>query len=121
MVLIGVAFGTGAVMAAQGSLYPAAQCAAFWLGYEDYAQVSPYLDTDADAATAAAAFRKVALRLGGAESAVDAYIAEQRPLMALLMEGYIYGNDTQSREVFEDLSAICQEFADRHPETRDLK
>lgn len=115
--LIGIASGA----AAEDPLYPAAQCSAFWLGYADYAKVSAYLDPDPAAAQAAAAFRSVARRMSGTDAEIDDFIAEQRPLMVLMMEGYIYGGDRQSREMFERLAGICQDFAKRHPETRDLK
>ncbi len=111
----------GSMATAQDALHPAAQCAAFWYGYSDYAKVSAYLDTDPSDAQAAEAFRKVALRLAERDAEVDSYIAAQRPLMTRLMESYIYGGDTQSRDIFERLSAICEDFAERHPETRDLK
>jgi len=111
---------SGPAVAADDPLYPAAQCAALYLGVEDYARISAYLDPDPLNAEAAAAFRDVALRLGGSEDEVDAFIAEQRPLMKLMMDGYIYRGDTQSQDLFERLSETCRDFAERHPETRDL-
>ena len=120
-VLAAALFGATPGAATEDPLYPAAQCAALWLGHADYARVSAYLDSDPWHSKAAAAFRSIALRLGGSEAEVDAHIATQRPLMVSLLDGYIYGGDRQSREVFERLSTTCQDFADRHPETRDLK
>jgi hypothetical protein len=109
------------VATAQDAIYPAAQCAAFWFGYADYAKISPYLDFDPSDLRAAEAFREVALRLADTDSEVEAYIATQRPLMGRLMESYIYNGDAQSRDIFERLNETCQNFAARHPETRDLR
>jgi len=118
---IGV-LGVGAAQASRDpSLYPAAQCAAFWLGYSDYAARSLYLEVDPTDATRAAAFRAVALRLGTVPRAeIDRYIAVQRPLMDLLVEAMIFGRDRQSADVFEALGETCQSFAKDHPETRKL-
>lgn len=111
----------GSVATAQDAIYPAAQCAAFWFGYADYAKVSPYLDFDPSDLRVAEAFREVALRLAETESDVETYIAAQRPLMTRLMESYIYNGDAQSRDIFERLNQICQDFAERLSETRDLR
>jgi hypothetical protein len=103
------------------SIYPAAQCAAFWLGYDDYAHLSAYLDADPTDAVRAAAYRDVAYRLATAERAdIDTYIADQRPLMRNMMEAVIYGSDGPSRDVFERLTKTCKDFGQDHPETRDL-
>ncbi|MCR8826400.1 hypothetical protein [Pseudosulfitobacter koreensis] len=107
--------------ASDPSLYPAAQCAALWLGYSDYAARSLYLEVDPTDAARAAAFRAVAIRLGTSSRAeIDIYIAEQRPLMELLVEAMIFGRDRQSADVFEALGETCQSFAKDHPETRKL-
>ena len=111
----------GSGTTAQEALYPAAQCAAFWYGYADYAKLSPYLDFEQSDVEAAEAFRAVALRLSAPETEVITFIDAERPRMTRLMESYIYDGDAQSRDIFERLSATCQDFAARHPETRDLK
>ena len=110
-------FGAGA--AAQEALYPAAQCAAFWYGYADYAKLSPYLDFDQSDVEAAEG--NALADLAGTETEVVAVINAERPRMTRLMESYIYDGDAQSRDIFERLSTTCQDFAARHPETRDLK
>ncbi len=101
------------------SLYPAAQCAAFWLGFTDYARISAYLDVDPTDKTRAEAFRAVALRLGTATpDTINGYIAEQRPLMAATMEAMIYGQNRAARDMFERLTERCSAFGAEHPETR---
>jgi hypothetical protein len=112
-------FGVGAT--AQEALYPAAQCAAFWYGYADYATLSPYLDFEQSDVEAAEAFRAVAVRLGAPETEIIAFMDAERPRMTRLMESYIYDGDAQSRDIFERLSTTCEDFAARHPETRNLK
>lgn len=121
--LIGLAAGwtvaTG-TLAAVDPLYPAAQCAALRFGLADYARATPYLDFNPQDVEAAEAFRAVALRFGGSEAEVDGFIADQRVLMARLVEAYVYSGDSQSRDLFERLVQTCGAFAARHPETRDL-
>ena len=114
--------GVGAAQADRDlSIYPAAQCAALWLGYSDYAARSHYLSVDPTDATRAAAFRAVALRLGTSpRDRIDAYIADQRPLMETMVEAMIFGRDRQSADVFEALGETCKSFAKDHPETRKL-
>lgn len=97
--------------------YPdAAQCAAFWLGRADYAERSAYLTGEAEARAAGEAFRKEALRTSNDTAKTEALIADQRPLMALLSEAYIYGGDEQSRDIFERLTAGCGDLATTLPE-----
>jgi len=112
---------SGSPVSAQDPVYPAAQCAAFWYGYADYADLSPYLDASPTDLEAAEAFREVALRLAGDASEVEQFISEQRPQMVRLMESYIFDGDVQSRDIFERLTATCEDFAADHPETRNLK
>jgi hypothetical protein len=103
------------------SIYPAALCAAFWLGYADYAQVSAYLDHDPRDHLRADAYRSVAYRLATAARAdIDAYVSEQRPLMETMIDAVVYGSDGPSRDVFERLTKTCKDFGQEHPETRDL-
>jgi hypothetical protein len=109
-------------LALADALYPAAQCAAFVLGRDDYAQVSAYLDRDPDDPAFARALRDVAVRLnGGAAGEVDAFIAAERKLMALMFEAFIYGGDSQSRDLHDRMVATCEDFAATQPETRDLR
>lgn len=99
------------------ALYPAAQCAAFWLGFSDYAKRSPFLDYDPDDVNRSETFRDIALHLSPDRAAeIDARIASERPAMALLAEAVIYGGDAQSRTVFEKLTGRCERFADGYPE-----
>lgn len=123
----GIALGIVAVAGlaqAEGSraaFYPAAQCAAFWQGRWDYAHESPYLDEDATDLDRAAAFRAVAIRLNE-ESApeIDAFIAEQRPLMVMLFDAMIYYGDGTSRDLHDRLLETCERFGAGQPETADL-
>ncbi len=123
VVLIAVAFVfTPALAAEDPALYPAAQCAALWLGHDDYARRSAFLDADASDVALAEAFRAVAHRLTNrTPAAIDAFIADQVPLMSLTVEAYIYGGDRQSRDLYEQLMEDCRDFAATQPETRDLR
>jgi len=113
---------SGAQAYDDAAIYPAAQCAAFWLGFNDYAKRSPFLDSSPDDLNRSNAFRLVAVRLAPARVAeIDRTIQDQRSAMALLAEAVIYANDKQSRKVFETLTQTCESFASKHPETRDLK
>ncbi len=111
-----------AARAALSQNYPdAAQCAAYWLGRADYADVSTYLTGEAEARALGEAFRRAALRLSHDRAQTDALIADQRPLMSLLSEAYIYGGDEQSREISERLVQGCENLAADLPETGDLR
>ncbi len=104
------------------ALFPAAQCAALWLGQDDYAQVSPYLDRDPKDLELAEAFRAVALRqTTQGPAAIDAFLTEQRRQMSLLVEAFIFGGDRSSRTLYESLMQDCSDFAATQPETRDLR
>lgn len=109
-------------IAGDPALYPAAQCAAFWLGREDYAQSGGWLDPDPLSADRAAAFRAVALRLAPDRAVdIDARIAEQRPMMARLHEAAIDWADRQSIDLLEDLTQTCGAFAATAPELDGLR
>ena len=109
------------VGASDPAIYPLAQCAAFWFGFDDYARRSAYLERRSDDRARADAFLAAAIRVdGGNRARVTAYVTEQRPAMDRMMEAMIYAGDRQSREIFERLSETCRAAADRHPETRDL-
>lgn len=104
------------------ALYPAAQCAALWYGFDDYARLSAFLDRHEGDLDRADAFRAVAYRLdSGATARVDAFVAEQRRLMSSLIEAMIHGGDDQSRDVFDRLAQTCEGLATRHPETEALR
>lgn len=103
-------------------IYPAAQCAAFWLGFNDYAKSAPFLEKSLGDLKRSDAFRDVAVRLApGRVTEIDRKIQDQRSPMALLAEAVIYANDEQSRKVFETLAQTCESFGNEQPETRDLK
>ncbi len=103
------------------ALYPAAQCAAFWLGRDDYATRSAYLDNDPSDPARAAAFRAAAVRLNGGDAApVEAFIAKERHNMDLLFEAFIYGGDKQSRDVHDILLETCARFGREAAETKGL-
>ena len=102
--------------------FPAAQCAALWYGQNDYAHASAFLPPDPHDVRLADAFRAVALRLTtGTPATIDAFIAKQRPLMAFMVEAYIYGGDKPSRDLYESLMQDCAAFAADQPETRSLR
>jgi hypothetical protein len=113
---------TPAHAAQDEALYPAAQCAALWYGFDDYARVSRTLDrTEGDLARAEA-FRAIAYRLdGGRTDRVDAFVQEQRVLMRSMIDAMIYGGDEFSRDLFRRLSETCETFAGTHPETEALR
>lgn len=100
--------------------FPAAQCAAFWLGRDDYARRSAFLDREPSDRTRAAAFRAAAVRLnGGDAAAVDAFIAGERGNMALTFERFVLGDRT-AEDVHDILLDACEGFAPTAPETRGL-
>lgn len=86
--------------------WPQAQCAAFWLGRDDFAARSAFLDRDPADRDRAAALRAEAIRLGGDAGAIDAFIAAERPGMRALTEATIWGDRT-SRELHDRLAALC--------------
>lgn len=102
--------------------YPAAQCAALWLGQDDYARRSKLLEPDPQDVALGEAFRAVAHRLTNRDAAaIDAFIARQIPAMADLVDMYIYSGDRQSRDLYERLMQDCDAFAATQPETRALR
>lgn len=102
--------------------YPAAQCAAFWLGRDDYARASSLLDADPGDPARAAAFRAVAVRLnGGAAAEIDAFLRTERRAMARLLEAYIQYGDAPSRDLHDRLLATCEAYAATQAETRGLR
>jgi hypothetical protein len=105
---------------AQQSYPDAAQCAAYWLGRADYAAVSAYLDEEGAARSLGDAFSAAALRLSNDPAETLRFIEDQRPLMTLLVDSYIYDNDRQSREISERLVEGCGELAATLPETLNL-
>ena len=116
---IAVVAASGAL--AQDKLPPAAQCAAFWYGYAEYAERSPYLDIDPRDRQFADAFRAAAVRVADPDASVDRFIEDQRPLMLQLVDAYIYSSDRQSRDLFERQLATCSDVAANHPETREFR
>lgn len=110
-----------AASAADDSDYPAAQCAALWLGRDDYARASTFLDADPTDAARAAAFRAVAVRLAGKAGPVDAFLRAERRSMALMIEAYVYGGDATSRDLHDRRLETCAAYAATQAETRDLR
>ena len=93
--------------------YPAATCAAFFLGRDDFARTSAWLDRNPGDPARAAALRDEAVRLnGGAAPEVDAFVAEEREVLAFLFEAMILDQDEQSRDVHDRLVATCETLAD---------
>ena len=89
--------------------YPAATCAALWTAHER--TLGPGEDPRA--------FRDAAVRLADDPSRVDAFVAEQVPLLEELIYAYVDRGDEQSRDLFERLLATCHRFADDHLRTAD--
>jgi hypothetical protein len=119
---LAVALAGAAQAADDPALFPAAQCAALWFGQDDYAQISTYLDRDPKDLQLAEAFRAVALRqTTQGPAAIDAFLAQQRDQMRLLVEAFIFGGDRPSRDLYESLMQDCADFAATQPETRDLR
>lgn len=108
-----LAFGAADVSAAEDpAIYPGAQCAAFWYGFSDFTQLTPFMTVNPRDVAQAETFREIALRLApDRRSEIEQTIAEQRPQMALLAEAMIYGDDTQSMEIFQNLAETCERFA----------
>ncbi len=106
---------------ATAQTYPsAAQCSAFWLGRADYAAATTNLDGEEEARALGYAFQAAAVRMSEDSAAIKKSIADQRPLMLLLLDAFIYENDKQSREISERLTDGCGALASQLPETRDL-
>jgi hypothetical protein len=120
-VLLGAALALRCQAADDPAEYPAAQCAALWLGQDDY-QRSKVLKQDPQDVALGEAFRAVAHRLTNRDAAaIDAFIAQQVPIMAFMVDAYIYGGDKQSREIYERLMQDCAAFAATQPETQALR
>lgn len=103
-------------------LYPAAQCAAFVAGRDDYAARSAYLARDPGDPALAAGLRAVAVRQAGGDAGkVDAFIASETPVMAFMFEAMIFGGDRASRDMHDRLLVLCMEFALSQPETQSLR
>lgn len=110
-----------ALAADDPALYPAAQCAALWFGWDDLARPSTLLDRTPGDLARAQAFRSVALRLTttGAAS-VDAFIADQRGLMMQMIDDGLYGAG-ESRSLMERLLQTCEAYGATQPETAPLR
>lgn len=101
-------------------LHPAAQCAAYWLGRDDFARRSTLLRTDPGDPARAAAYRAVAVRLNGGDTAlIDAFLSRERSAMALVVEAASWGDRT-SEGVQERLLDTCAAYAATQAETRHL-
>jgi hypothetical protein len=121
-IVLGVALAQIAWADRDPAVFPAAQCAALWLGQDEYARRSRLLDQDPQDVALAEAFRAVAHRLTNRDAAaIDAFIAGQVPDMVRLVDDYIYGADRQSRDLYESLMKDCADFAATQPETRGLR
>ena len=109
-----------ALAADDPALYPAAQCAALWFGWDDLARASTLLDRTPGDLARAETFRSVAHRLTTASAAsVDAFIADQRGLMMQMIDEGLYGGG-ESRDLMERLLQTCQDFSATQPETARL-
>ncbi len=91
---------------AAGAFTPA-QCAAFWLGRDDFARASAFLDRDPQDLVTAERFRHRALQQNPDSAPIDQIIAEQRPLMQALLENYITEGTRADRDLHERTAAAC--------------
>lgn len=107
--------------AGDDGFYPAAQCAALFLGRDDEARELKFLERDPRDPEMAAAFRKAAYRLNPDRDAVDRFIARERVDMALMVEAYLFGRDRVSRDFYERLLPACEDFAGYAPEFEHLR
>ncbi len=103
------------------ALYPAAQCAAFWFGRDDYARSSAYLPVEPTDITRAQAYRSAAVHLNDDNAAeIDAFIRDLRPTMTFMFDAYVFGADAQAQDMHDRLTRICAEAAPLYPETKNL-
>ncbi len=110
--LLLLALASPALALDRAARYPAAQCAAFWLGRDDYARASPYLDRDTADLKLAQTSRDLAVALNGGNAAeVDAFITQERKVMAFMLDAFIFGGDAQSRDVHDRLLQTCNDLA----------
>lgn len=92
--------GAALLLVSLGSAERLATCAALWHGYADYAEVSAYLDGEAEARGMARAFARRA-DLPGA-------VADQREGMFLMVRAMIEDGDETSRDLFERQMQDCE-------------
>jgi hypothetical protein len=113
--------GGPAAAAPDPALYPAAQCAALWFGWDDFARASTLLDRRRGDLALAEAWRREALRLTtGPAAMLDAFIADQRPLMAALVEDAILGGRV-SADLLDRLLLTCDPAAVQRPDLEALR
>lgn len=93
--------------------YPAAKCAAFWLGWTDAARRLNYLREDPGDAVLAENFRKAALDEGADAAVLDAYLRRDRRDMRLMIEAAIFG-DRSSSDIQDRLMKTCDDYARAH-------
>lgn len=111
--LVSALLATLAAPAAADPMYPAAKCAAFWLGWTDAAKRLTYLDVNPADAELAARFRQAAIDEGGDPAEIDAFIKQDRRNMSLMVRANILG-DVQSTDTQNRLMEICDTYAREH-------
>ena len=99
-----------AARAADEPAYPAAKCAAFWLGWDDASRHLRRLPQQPENAALAAQFRQAALAQGEAPETLDAYITRERRDMARMITAAIYG-DRSSNDIERRLMRTCDDYA----------
>jgi hypothetical protein len=99
-----------AARAADEPAYPAAKCAAFWLGWDDASRHLRRLPQQPENAALAARFRQAAIVTGGPSETLDAYIARERRNMARMITAAIYG-DRSSNDIERRLMRTCDDYA----------
>lgn len=105
--------GASAARTVPDPMYPAAKCAAFWLGWTDAAKRLRWLSEDPGDAVRAARFRQAALDEGNKAGPVDAYLAGERRNMARMISAAIAG-DRQSNDIQNRLMETCERYAAAH-------
>ena len=99
-----------AARAADEPAYPAAKCAAFWLGWDDASRHLRRLPQQPENAALAAQFRQAALAQGESPASLDAYITRERRDMARMITAAIYG-DRSSNDIERRLMRTCDDYA----------
>lgn len=113
MILRAAVLAALAAPVAADPMYPAAKCAAFWMGWTDAAKRSRYLDVNPADAVLAERFRQAAIDEGGEPAEIDAYLARDRRDMSLMIRAAILG-DRQSNDIQNRLMKTCDTYARAH-------
>lgn len=97
-------------------LFPEAECAALWAATAAF-RAHYAIDSAAPGAARQLArdFRRRAIaKSGGDAAAVDRHIREATPPLLGLLEAYILDGDRDSRDTYEWLATLCDDFLKAH-------